>query len=170
MELVGANHVIRTMPPRRRRLPHTRGDMMIPSGRPLQTPPRHGTVTTRCRSAWGAGQPRIAVRRNHGACSLLGLLGRRDAGAYARVPRCTASYVQVLEFEAGEGWERARSAHCLAEAAHARCSLQDQLLYMAHSPRRRSPAPPVAPGEADWPHGWQYHASQTLTVHCRDAA
>ena len=30
------------------------------------------------------------------------------------------------------------------------------------------PAPPAAPGAGDLPHGWQYHASQTLTIHCQD--
>ena len=64
------------------------------------------------------------------------------------------------------------NAHCLAEAAHARRTLQDQgwsncptwsmLLDGAR------PAPPEAPGAGDWPHGWQYHTSRTFTEHSRD--
>ena len=82
---------------------------------------------------------------------------------HARLPRCAVNYVQLLESEAGEG------VHCLAEAAHARRMLQDQ--GWSNCPTWRMlldgarPAPPVAPGAGDWPHGWQYHASRTLTVH-----
>ena len=65
-------------------------------------------------------------------------------------------------------------AHCFAEAAHARRTLQDQAgACWSHCPTwsmlldGARPAPPEAPGAGDWPHGWQ-RSSRILTVHSRD--
>ena len=85
---------------------------------------------------------------------------------HTRVPRSAASYVQLLEAELGE------ATHCLAEAANARRLLLDR--GWSHCPTWRAilegvrPALAANPGAGDWPHGWQYHASRTLTEHSRE--
>ena len=85
---------------------------------------------------------------------------------HARVPGSAASYVQLLEAELGE------ATHCLAEAANARRLLLDR--GWSHCPTWRAilegarPALAANPGAGDWPHGWQYHASRTLTEHSRE--
>ena len=63
---------------------------------------------------------------------------------------------------------RSRRAHMAGNAP-------TQKLQAPWPPRtalRGHPARPagrqLAPGAGDWPHGWQYHASRTLTVHSRD--
>ena len=43
-----------------------------------------------------------------------------------------------------------------------------QLPHVARNPRRRPPRPPSEPRAGDWPHGWQYYASRTLTEHSRE--
>ena len=85
---------------------------------------------------------------------------------HTRVPRSAASYVQLLEAELGE------ATRCLAEAANARRLLLDR--GWSHCPTWRAilegarPALAANPGAGDWPHGWQYHASRTLTEHSRE--
>ena len=69
---------------------------------------------------------------------------------------CAGNYMQLFEAEAGDG------AHCLAEAAYARCTLQDQ--GWSACPTWRM----LLDGARDWPHGWQYHASWVFTVHSCD--
>ena len=81
----------------------------------------------------------------------------------ARLPSSAATYVRLLESEAGDG------THCLCR----RRTLQDQgwsdcptwrmLLEGARH------APPAAPGAGDWPHGWQYRGGPlpyTLAIAC----
>ena len=83
-----------------------------------------------------------------------------------RLPGCAENYVVTLEADADD------AAHCLAEAARARRTLQDE--GWSECPTWRAvlegarPAPSTEDSAGDWPHGWQMHASRIHAEHYRD--
>ena len=165
-----ANHAIRTMPPSACAV-YARGD-------------DDAIWATLQTMLWGVGdREAVQARLLPALPGALGGLGLQSAqltapaaywaawadalpALHARVPRSAASYVQLLEAELGE------ATHCLAEAANARRLLLDR--GWSHGPTWRAilegarPALAANPGAGDWPHGWQYHASRTLTEHSRE--
>ena len=130
---------------------HTPGDMMMPfsqrcracsAARAVRTPSVPGKLPP-CRARWAASDCRPPRSRR---LQLTGPLGRTRC-LRARLPHCAANYVQLLEDEARDG------AHCLAETAHARRTLQDQGWSACFAWRRlldvtgrRSPRPASSAG------------------------
>ena len=83
-----------------------------------------------------------------------------------RLPGCAENYVVMLETDAED------AAHCLAEAARERRSLQAE--GWSECPTWRvvlegaRPTPSTEDSAGDWRHGWQTHASRIHTEHYRD--
>ena len=107
----------------------------------------------------GGGRLTLTVRPIDSSGRVLGGLGRRSA--------CHTGLPAPLR---GQPCPPPRIRGRLVEAASARRTLVDPgwsdcpTWRMIHAAR---PEPPENPGAGDWPHGWQYHASQTLTEHHR---